>query len=249
MDGQARGEATEPIVLHDEDGQAFAFRPLRVLRDGADLFLIAERDGAGTLHVLAREDGRIGLVRDDAVLRRVALRLEILRRAMEGELVEWTDPEGRPRFLGVFHRGQSAGQPYLLAADLDDPANVIAFEPAGSGLRPADERLRAAILEDLTAATAGWAGLLPSLEAKTLGMRGEPIEVTDARGVAHAYGGAGRLFFQGRDLLFLAPEDDPERAVAFEIRTGGRIEPVRDERFLVELEADLEHSRRAGSAR
>jgi hypothetical protein len=37
MDGQARGEATDPIVLHDEDGQAFAFRPLRVLRDEADL--------------------------------------------------------------------------------------------------------------------------------------------------------------------------------------------------------------------
>jgi hypothetical protein len=249
MDGQARGEAEEPIVLHDEEGQAFAFRPLRALRDGADLFLIAEREGAGTLHVLAREDGRIGLVRDDSVLRRVALRLEILRRASEGELVEWTDPEGRPRFLGVFHRGDAAGQPYVLAADLDDPATVVAFEPARDGLRPADERLRAAILEDLTAATAEWARALPSLEAKTLGIRGERIEVTDARGVAHACRAAGRLFFQGRDLLFLAPEHDPERAAAYEVRAGGRIEAVADERFLVELQADLEHARRAGGAR
>ncbi len=249
MDGQAGGEETDLIVLHDEDGRAFAFRPLRVLRDGADLFLIAEREGAGTLHVLAREDGRVGLVRDDAVLRRVALRLEILRRAMEGELVEWTDPAGRPRLLGVFHRGDVAGQPYVLTADLDDPASVIAFEPAGGGLRPADERLRAAILEDLEAATAEWSRALPSLEARTLGMRGERVEVTDARGVAHAYRAAGRFFYQGRDLLFLAPEHDPERAVAFEVRTGGRIEPVADERFLAELQADLEHAGRAGSAR
>jgi hypothetical protein len=249
MDGQAGGEATDPIVLHDEDGQAFAFRPLRVLRDGADLVLIAEREGAGTLHVLAREDGRLVLVRDDAVLRRVALRLEILRRAMEGELVEWTDPDGRARFLGVFHRGEAAGDPYVLAADLDDPATVIAFEPTPDGLRPADERRRAAIVEDLTASTAEWAGLLPSLESRTLGMRGERVEVTDAWGVAHAYRAAGRLFFQGRDLLFLAPEHDPGRASAFEVRPGGRIEPVADERLLADLHAHVERSTEAGSAR
>jgi hypothetical protein len=249
MDQQAGGEATGRIVLHDEEGKAFAFRPVRVLRDGPDLFLIGEREGAGTLHVLAREDGCVGLVRDEATLRRVALRLEILRRATEGELVEWTDPEGRPRFLGVFHRGETEGRPYLLAADLDDPATVIAFEPTTDRLRPADERLRAAILEDLTTATAEWARALPSLQAKTLGMRGERIEVTDGRGVAHAYRGAGRLFFQGRDLLFLAPEDDPERAIAFEVGTGGRIEVLSDERFLAELQADLEHAGRAGGAR
>jgi hypothetical protein len=249
MDGQARGEVTDRIVLHDEDGRAFAFRPLRVLRDGADLFLIAERERAGTLHVLAREDGRLVLVRDDAVLRRVALRLEVLRRATEGELVEWTDPQGRPRFLGVLHRGEAAGETYLLAADLDDPATVIAFEPSEGGLRPADERLRVAILEALAAATGEWAGLLPSLESRTLGMRGERVEVKDARGVAHAYRAAGRLFFQGRELLFLAPEDDPARASAFEVRAAGRIEPIADERYLADLHAHLEHRSHEGSAR
>ncbi len=249
MDGQAGGEAADPIVLHDEDGQAFAFRPLRVLREGPDVFLIAEREGAGTLHVLAREDGRLVLVRNDAILRRVALRLEVLRRAMEGELVEWTDPAGHPRFLGVIHRGEVAHEPYLLAADLDDPATVMAFEPAGKGLRPASERLRAAILEQLTAATAEWSRLLPSLEAKTLGMRGERVEVTDGRGAAHAYRAAGRLFFQGRDLLFLAPEHDPERAVAFDVRSGGRVEPVADEHFLAALHAHIQRASDAGRSR
>ncbi len=249
MDAKARGEVTDPIVLHDEDGRAFAFRPLRALRDGADLFLLAEREGAGTLHVLRREEGRLGLVRDENVLRRVALRLEILRRAMEGELVEWTDPEGRKRFLGVFHRGEAAGEPYLLAADLDDPASVIAFQPGADGLRPADERLRVSILDQLAAATAEWAAVLPSLEAKSLGMRRERIEVTDARGRAHAYQAAGRLFFQGRDLLFLAPALEPERAIAFEVRQGGRIEPIADERFLADLHAHLESPGLVGSAR
>jgi hypothetical protein len=247
MDGGARGEVEDPVVLHDEDGTAFAFRPLRALRDGADLFLIAEREGAGTLHVLGREDGRVVLVRDDGVLRRVALRLEVLRRAMEGELVEWTDPEGRPRFLGVLHQGEVAGEAYLLAADLDDPATVIAFRPDADGLRPADERHRAAILEQLEAATDEWARVLPSLESRTLGMRRERVDVTDARGRAHACQAAGRLFFQGRDILFLAPADDPGRAVAFEVRPGGRIEAVADERFLAELHDHLERPREAGS--
>ncbi len=44
MDNEARGEVTAPIVLQDEDGQAFAFLPVRVIRDGADLFLLAERE-------------------------------------------------------------------------------------------------------------------------------------------------------------------------------------------------------------
>ncbi len=249
MDGQAGGEAAEPIVLHDEDGRAFAFRPVRVLRDGSDLFLIAERGAAGTLHVLAREGGRLVLVRNDDVLRRVALRLEVLRRASEGEFVEWTDSEGRPRFLGVFHKGEVANEPYLLAAGLDDPATVIAFEKAEGGLRPASERLRAAIIESLTAATDEWARLLPSLEARTLGMRGERVEVTDVRGVAHAYRAAGRLFFRGRDLLFLAPEHDPGRAIAFEVGTGGRIEPVADEPFLAALHAHIERPSDAGRVR
>jgi len=128
---------TSPIVLRDEDSQAFAFRPLRALRDGTDVFILAEREGPGTLHVLAREGGFVGLVRDPATLGRVALRLEILRRAMEGELIEWTE-EGEEHFLGVFHRGEVQGRPYLLAADLADPATVVAFEPGPDGLRPAD---------------------------------------------------------------------------------------------------------------
>jgi hypothetical protein len=168
---------------------------------------------------------------------------------MEGELVEWTDSGGRPRFLGVFHRGEAAGEPYLLAADLDDPATVIAFQPGSDGLRPADERLRVSILEELAAATAEWERVLPSLESKALGMRRERIEVADTRGRAQAYQSAGRLFFQGRDILFLAPAREPDRAIAFEVRGGGRIEPVADERFLAELHAHLERPGHAGSAR
>ncbi len=249
MDDGARGEVMEKVVLHDEDGQSFVFLPLRVLRDGADLFLLAEREGAGTIHVLSREGDGLGLVRDDAVLRRVALRLEILRRAMEGELVEWTDEEGQERFLGVFHEGEAEGEPYLLAADLDDPARIVAFKKSEAGLEPVDERRRIAIVDQLLAATEEWAGALPNLESMTLGMRRERIEVTDARGSAHAYRAAGRFFFQGRDLLFLSPAREPQTAVAFEVKGGGRIEPVADERFLADLHAHLENpSRTAGSA-
>ena len=60
---------------------------------------------------------------------------------------------------------------------------------------------------------------------------------------------AGRFFFQRRDLLFLAPEHEPDRAVAFEVKGGGRIEPIADERFLADLHAQLENpSRQTGSA-
>jgi hypothetical protein len=83
--GEDGGEAPQSIVLRDEDDQLFTFKPIRALRDGADVFLIAEREGTGTLHVLIREGDVLGLVRDHETLRRVALRLEILRRAMEGE--------------------------------------------------------------------------------------------------------------------------------------------------------------------
>ena len=75
------------------------------------------------------------------------------------------------------------------------------------------------------------------------------FEVTDARGRAHAYRAASRLFFQGRDLLFLAPAHEPERAIAFEVRPGGRIEPIADERFLADLHAHLESPGHVGSAR
>jgi hypothetical protein len=74
---------TEPggrLTLVDEDGTAWTSRPLRALRDGKDCFVIAEREGTGTLHVLQEEDGRVGLVRDEATLGRVALRIEILAR-------------------------------------------------------------------------------------------------------------------------------------------------------------------------
>jgi len=230
---------TSPIVLRDEDGQAFAFRPLRALRDGTDVFILAEREGPGTLHVLAREGGFVGLVRDPATLGRVALRLEILRRAMEGELIEWTE-EGEEHFLGVFHRGEVQGRPYLLAADLADPATVVAFEPGPDGLRPADGDRVALIHEQLAAALADWDAARPNLEAAVLGLRRERIQVTDASGRAHEYEGAGRLFFQGRDLLFLAPRDEPRHAVAFAVQGGGRIEPIADERFLAELRAHLD---------
>jgi hypothetical protein len=66
MDAQARGEVDDRIVLHDEDDQAFACRPLRVLRDGPQLFLITELEGAGSLHVLAREDRRFVVICSDA---------------------------------------------------------------------------------------------------------------------------------------------------------------------------------------
>jgi hypothetical protein len=241
MDTKTQNEIENPIVLHDENKRAFAFHPLRALRNGADLFLIAEHKKAGTLHVLSRKNNLLKLVRDDAVLQRVTLRLEILRRATEGDLVEWTDPDGRPRFLGVLHRGEAAGEPYLLAADLDDPATVIAFQPVADGFRPADERLHASILEQLEIAAAEWVGVFLSLESRTLGMRREVVEVTDSRGVAHAYWAAGRLFFQGRDLLFLSPSHEPERAIAFEAqRQADRA--VADQRFLADLHAHLERS-------
>jgi len=35
MDSEARGEATAPVVLNDEDGEALAFLSLRVIHDGA----------------------------------------------------------------------------------------------------------------------------------------------------------------------------------------------------------------------
>lgn len=43
MDSEARGEVTAPVVFLDEDGQAFAFLSLRVIHDGAVLFVLAER--------------------------------------------------------------------------------------------------------------------------------------------------------------------------------------------------------------
>ena len=40
MDSGARGEVTHTVVLHDQDG--------------SDLFLLAEREGAGTINLLSR---------------------------------------------------------------------------------------------------------------------------------------------------------------------------------------------------
>src|SRR5262249_8819868 len=150
------------------EGQPFTFLPIRPLRDGADVFLLAERKGAGTIHVLQRVEDSLVLVRDAAVLQRVALRLEILRRAIEGQLVEWTDPAGRECLLGVLYKGVIDDEPYLLAADLDDPATIVAFERRGEGLASVDERWRIAILDQLLLATEEWAGALPNLESMTV---------------------------------------------------------------------------------
>jgi hypothetical protein len=230
----------EQIVLRDEDGTEFAFRGLRTLRDGLDLFLIAEREGEKTLHVLKREGETVGLVKDPDTLGHVALRLEILRRAMEGELIEWTGEDGRQAFFGVFHTGEVEGHQYLLAADLVDPATVLAFEPAPSGVALLrDERILIRIHEQLEAATADWEAARPNLEAAVLGMRGERIEVTDPAGRTRAFKGVGRLFFEGRDVLFLAPEDDPAAARAAEVKGGGRVEFLEDEAYLRRLHAHI----------
>ena len=234
------------IILRDEDGAEFAFRGLRVLRDGVDLFLIAEREEAGTLHVLRREGDVVGVVKDAQTLGRVALRLEILRRAMEGELVEWTGEDGRQAFLGVFHRGEVDGRAYALAADLVDPATTLAFEPTQGGVRLVDDdRLLVRIHEQLEAATADWDAARPNLEAAVLGLRGERIEIADPAGRTRGYRGAGRLFFEGRDVLFLAPEDDPTQARAAEVKGGGRLEFLEDEGFLSRLKAHIDTSGRA----
>jgi hypothetical protein len=235
------------IVLRDEDGTEFAFRGLRTLRDGLDLFLIAEREDEKTLHVLKREGDTVGLVKDPETLGRVALRLEILWRAMEGELVEWTGEDGTQAFLGIFHRGEVEGRAYALAADLVDPATVLAFEPTASGTRLiGDERLLALIHEQLEAATAGWEAARPNLEAAVLGLRGERIEIADPTGRKRTFRAAGRLFFEGRDVLLLVPDDDPNSARAAEVKGGGRLEFLEDEAFLERLHAYVEQASRAG---
>jgi hypothetical protein len=233
------------IVLSDEAGTEFAFRGLRALRDGLDLFLIAEREDEKTLHVLMREGDTVGLVKDPETLGRVALRLEILRRAMEGELVEWAGEDGSRAFLGIFHRGEVEGRPYALAADLVDPATVLALEATASGVRLIDdERLLVLIHEQLEAATTGWEAARPNLEAAVLGLRGEQIEVADPTGRKRTFRAAGRLFFEGRDVIFLAPEDDPDSARAAEVKGGGRLEFLEDEAFLERLHAHVERARR-----
>lgn len=233
-------EETERIVLRDEDGTEFAFRGLRALRDGVDLFLIAEREEAKTLHVLRREADGVGVVKDAQILGRVALRLEILKRAMEGELVEWTGEEGGHAFYGIFHRGEVEGRAYALAADLVDPATTLAFEPTADGVRLVDDdRLLVQIHDQLEAATTEWDAVRPNLEAAVLGLRGERIEIADPAGRTRSFRGAGRLFFEGRDVLFVAPEDDPAQARAAEVKGGGRLEFVEDEGFLARLKTHI----------
>jgi hypothetical protein len=236
------------IILRDEDGTEFAFRNLRTLRDGIDLFLIAEREDEKTLHVLMREGETVGLVKDKETLGRVALRLEILRRAMDGELVEWTGEDGTLAFFGVFHSGEVEGRHYLLAADLADPATILAFEPVTNGVAIIDDdRFLGRIHEQLEAATTGWEAAWPNLEAAVLGMRGERIEITDPTGRTRSFRGAGRLVFEGRDVVFLAPEDDPTSARAAEVKGGGRLEFLEDEAFLDRLRAHLDRARQAPS--
>lgn len=233
----ARGEELS-LVLQDEDGQRSAFRPLRLLRDGVDLFLLAEREGHGTLHVLKREGDLLGLVRDRETLRRVALRLELLRRAMEGELIEGGGENEQT--LGVIHRGEVDGRSYLLAADLADPAEVLAFEVKRSGLAPADDRFLALVREQILDPTLEIEAARPGLEAMAVGRRGESIQVTDTAGQTRGYQTAGRFFFEGRDLLFLRRPDDQGATFAVEVREGGRIEALTDEALLGRLKAHLE---------
>jgi len=226
------------IVLRDEGGQPFAFRPVRLLRDGALVFLLAEREHAGTLHVLLREGDTIGLVRDEAILRRVAVRLEVLRRAMAGELIEWTLGD-QTRSFGVFHRGAVAGRPYLLAADLADPATVLAFEPTADGLQPLEDRLVVLVREQLEEPGRAFEIMGPHLEALTLGLRGESVSITDAMGRESTYQTAGRFFFQDRDLLFLKTQKDGARAAVVEFKSGGVLEAVSDPGLLAALNAHL----------
>jgi hypothetical protein len=233
-------DVSSPPVLRDERGEAFEFLPVRAIRDGADVFLLAERPETGTLHVLKREGDVIGLVRDEEDLRRVSRRLEILRRAMDGELIEWRDEGGETRHLGVIDRGEADGTPYVLAADLEDPALVVALEPGPDGLREASERLVAAVHDRMQrlAAPADREG--PNLEAATFGARRESLEITDDAGRTRTYRAAGRLVFEGRDLLFVETPDEPGRAVAVEVHDHGRLEPVADEAYLSRLRAHIE---------
>ena len=237
------GEGPETVVLHDEAGQAFAFRVLRALRDGTDVFLLAERAETGTLHVLAVERGALGLVRDEATLARVALRLEILRRAMEGELVEWHEGTEGARFFGVIHRGEVEGQAYLLAADLADPAEVWAFDIGPEGLSLADERRVVLIREEFQQALARWDSSRPGIEAALVGLRGERVEVRDRAGQTRAFDSAGRFFFEGRELLFLKRPNAPGEAFAAEVKAGGRLEAVADEAYLGRLRSHLDAAR------
>ena len=234
------GEGPETVVLHDEAGQAFVFRPLRALRDATDVFLLAERPETGTLHVLAVEKGSLGLVRDEKTLARVAVRLEILRRAMEGELVEWREGTEGARFFGVIQRGEVEGQAYLLAADLADPAEVWAFDIGPEGLSLADERRVVLIREHFQQALARWEASRPGIEAALLGLRGERVEVRDQAGRTRAFDTAGRFFFEGRELLFLRRSEAPGEAFAAEVKAGGRLEAVADEAYLRRLRSHLD---------
>lgn len=237
--GGTQAEEAPAVTLHDEDGAAFRFLPVRLLRDGAELFLIAEREGQGTLHVLRREGEHVGLVRDRETLRRVSFRLEVLRRAMEGEAIE--RPGEPPQVLGVIHRGEVDGRRYLVAADLVDPATVVAFEAKAGGLAPADSVLVAAIREQLEEPLLALEAALPQLEAASLGLRGERIEVATPGG-PRVYETAGRLFFEGRDLLFVRHPGEAGSGAA-EVLPNGRLEAVSDEPFLRRLRAHLEAAR------
>jgi hypothetical protein len=196
------------------------------------------------LHVLKEEGGATGLVRDDETLRRVALRIEILRRALEGELVEWAREDGAVSFLGVFHRGTTSRGPYRLAADLVDPATVVAFEMEGERLaRVADDRTLLEIRGQLDRACREWDIDRPNLEAAVRGLRPEPVEVADPEGRRRRGRAVCRLSFEGRDVVFLAFDDDPARAAVAIAREGGRLEWISDEGLLGRLRGHLESLR------
>jgi hypothetical protein len=95
------------------------------------------------------------------------------------------------------------------------------------------------IREQFQEALEGWERARPGLEPAVVGLRGEIVGVTDAGGARQALETAGRIFFEGRDLLFLRR---PGRGDAFaaEVKPGARLEPVSDEAYLGRLRAHLE---------
>jgi hypothetical protein len=131
------------------------------------------------------------------------------------------------------------GEPYLLAADLVDPTTVVAFEPTPEGIRLAPDRRVLLIREQLHEIALEWEVQRENLEAATLGLRQETVEVSEPSGRSQVFETAGRFFFQGRDLLFLKVPEDQSRAFPVEVRDHGRLEPVTDEVLLDALRAHM----------
>jgi len=227
--------------LRDETGVSFSFRVLRSLRDGADIFLVAEREGEGSLHILARQGDELVLVRDNATLARVGARLDILRRAAGGELVVRGEAEQPEELLGVFDTLQLGGEELLLAADLADPSSVSLLRREGETLQPVvDELTLQRVRQHIVALTRGVENARGEIELATVGLQQETIQLRDPSGAVTELRAAGRLLFEGRDLLFAAPAEDPERILAFAVADGEQLEPLDDEAFLLRLREYLQ---------